>query len=193
MKSFYLILIALVAITVSCKKAKDGAPGPAGLDAYPKQGIVSGTLTFTDEANKSQTTAFNYQYFRSLSDGEISYDTTTNAPNFAYKLAVNRMDLKDSDNYIDFTVNGVGVNKIVDIIPSSSSVYFHLDKIINNKLYEFNFSGSKTIITNMKFDFTTNHLTFDFACTSVDCGVNQSGTVVGKVDVILNHSLKSLM
>jgi hypothetical protein len=103
------------------------------------------------------------------------------------------MDLKDSDNYIDFTVNGVGVNKIVDIIPSSSSVYFHLDKIINNKLYEFNFSGSKTIITNMKFDFTTNHLTFDFACTSVDCGVNQSGTVVGKVDVILNHSLKSLM
>jgi hypothetical protein len=58
MKSFYLILIALVAITVSCKKAKDGAPGPAGLDAYPKQGIVSGTLTFTDEANKSQMVKF---------------------------------------------------------------------------------------------------------------------------------------
>jgi hypothetical protein len=192
MKSFYLILIALVAITVSCKKAKDGGPGPAGQDAYPKQGIVYGTLTFTDETNKPQTTAFNYQYFGSLSESQISYDTTTNAPNFTYKLKVNRWDLKDSSSYIDFTINGVGVNKIVGVIPSGSNVAFHLDKIINNKLYEFNSSGTKTIITNMKFDFTTNHLTFDFACTSVDCGVNQSGTLVGKVDVILNHSLNGL-
>ena len=193
MKSFYLILIALVAITFSCKtKTKDGAPGPAGQDAYQKQGFVSGTLTFTDEANKQQTTTFNYEYFGSLSDSQILYDTTTNAPNFTYQLKANRRDLKDSSSYIDFTVNGVGVNKIIGIIPSGSNVNFHLDKIINNKLYEFISSGNKTIITNMNFDFTTNHLTFDYTCTSVDCGVNQSGTVVGKVDVILNHSLGSL-
>lgn len=192
MKPFYLILIALFTITGSCKKAQDGAPGPAGLDAYPKQGNISGKLTFTDEANKPQATTFDYEYYESLSDGQIIYDTTTNAPNFTYALKVNREDLKDSDNYIDFTVNGTGANKIVDIIPSGSNIEFHLDQIINNKLYQFSSTGTKTIITNMKFDFTTNHLRFDFTCTSVDCGVNQSGTVVGKVDVILNRSINGL-
>ncbi|WP_299253723.1 hypothetical protein [uncultured Cytophaga sp.] len=188
MKSFYLILIALVTITVSCKKAKEGAPGPAGIDAYPKQGYVYGTVTFTDEDNKPQTTTFNYQYYESLSNSQIWYDTTTNAPSFTYKLNVFREDLKDSGSSIKFSINGTGANKTVGAIPSGSNVNFYLLANINKKLYSFYYKETSAIITNMKFNFATNQLTYDFTLTNVDCGVNKSGTVIGKVDVIVNYS-----
>lgn len=192
MKSFYLILIALVAFTFSCKKKGSyGAPGPAGQNEYTKQGLISGTVTFTDENNKEQKAPFNYNYYGSLSDSKITYDTITNAPNLNYQIHLYRLDSIDYNNSLTFNISGGGVSKVLKPTPALSDFNFQFNPIINNKLYTLsNSSAIKPTITNMKFDFATNHLTFDYTAASISYGgTKNDGTMEGKVDVILNYKV----
>ncbi len=188
MKSFNLILIALAAITFSCKKnARDGAPGPTGETQYTKQGVISGTVTFTDENNKEQKAPFSYEYNKSINYNYIKYDTITNAPNFSYRINLIRTDIPDPNNIIYFDIPGEGVSKVVKTTPTAFDFIFRLNTIINNKLYKFQ-CFSQPIITNFKFDFATNHLTFDYTAKNISYGgTTNDGTMEGKVDVILNY------
>ena len=194
MKSFYLILIALVAITLSCKtKTKYGAPGPAGQNQFTKQGLISGTVTFNDENNKVQKAPFSYEYYGSLSNSKITYDTITNAPNLSYNIHLYRLDFVDYNNNFTFNISGGGVSKVLSPTPALGNFNFQLNTIINTKFYKLSNSSSNTpTITNLKFDFTTNHLTFDFTATAINYGgAKNDGTMQGNVDVILNYEFRN--
>jgi hypothetical protein len=194
MKAFYLILIALVAITFSCKKkGRDGSPGPVGQNQFTKQGLISGTVTFTDENNKEQKAPFSYEYYGSLSNSKITYDTINNAPNLSYNINLYRLDFADYNNNFTFNISGGGVSKVLNPTPALSNFNFQLNTIINNKVYTLSNSSSNTpTITNLKFDFTTNHLTFDYTATAMNYGgAKNDGTMQGKVDVILNYEVRN--
>jgi hypothetical protein len=190
MKLFYLILIALVAITFSCKKkGRDGSPGPAGQNQFTKQGLISGAVTFTDENNKQQKAPFSYKYYGSLLDSRITYDTS--APSLLYKIRLSRIDSIDYNNSVAFNFGGGGVNKVFSPTPGLVNFSFQLNTIINTKLYTLSTSSSTApTITNLKFDFDTNHLTFDYTATAINYGgAKNDGTMQGSVDVILNYEV----
>lgn len=183
MKSFYLILLASVISFTACR-TKEGEPGPAGESSLNKQGSVTGTITYTDNNGDDASTSFNYQYYESLNDNKFYFEDGTN---LYYDLNFERRDLKDSRNYFDIEVSGYGMNGVLDD-PTNAYLGFSYFTVINNELYAF--YGSENVdITNVSLDETTGRLIFDFTGdASLD---GNSGTVTGRVDVILNRSRTS--
>jgi hypothetical protein len=168
---------------VSCR-TKDGAPGPAGESSLMQQGFISGTITYTGN-NGNVSVPFNYQYFESLSDNKFFYYDLQGE---YYEILVKRRDQKDDYNDIHFELSGYS-NAGVESDPTGQTMYFNLITLVNNELVVFN--GYSPTITNVNLDPATGRLTFDY--TGTVNSNNGSGTVTGKVDVILNRSPKNVI
>ncbi len=182
-KSFYLIVFALIMSVTSCR-TKEGAPGPAGESTLSKQGSISGTISYTDDNGNDATVPFNFQYFESLQDNAFSYqDNGQSQSPSTYSLDFGRRDLKDVNNYLDFSLDGYSTNGIEDA-PYSIVNQFSFLTVINGELYEFE-STNDFVITNVNLDPTTGRITFDFTGTVYYSGY--SGTVTGRADVISNR------
>ncbi|HSY61780.1 MAG TPA: hypothetical protein VK796_07880 [Cytophaga sp.] len=199
MKSFYILLLVLAVSAVSCV-TKDGAPGPAGASSLAQQGTISGTLAYVDNDGNAVSAPFSYGYFESASDNKFYYDE---AGKQNYQIQLVRRDLKDYNNYINFSnLAGFNISNQFEA-PTSGSFDFSLVKVIGGELFEFegSFSASSSTssysITNYSFDATTGRLIFDFVLNIDPADINssdqyddtQSATVTGRVDVILNRTL----
>jgi len=198
MKSFYILFIAIVVSAVSCR-TKEGAPGPAGESNLTQQGSVTGTLAYVDYQGNPISVPFSYSYYESASDNKFYYDVNGKKN---YQIEFFRRDLKDYNNYINFSnLYGFNVNNQFNS-PSGGIFQFSLVKIIDNNLFEFSgyFNSSNQnstyVITNYSFDATTGRLIFDFVLTfdalSIDSSTRynrtQAATLTGRVDVILNRT-----
>jgi hypothetical protein len=199
MKSFYILLLILAVSAVSCV-TKDGEPGPAGASSLAQQGAITGTLAYVDNDGNAVSVPFSYGYFESASDNKFFYDETGKKN---YQIQLVRRDLKDYNNYIDFTnLAGFNISNQFNA-PTSGSFDFSVVKIIGGELFEFeaSFDASSTTsaytITNYSFDATTGRLIFDYVLNidQSDIGYSykyddtQSATVTGRVDVILDRTL----
>ena len=183
MKSLYLLLLTLMISVVSCR-TKDGAPGPAGETNLTQQGFVSGTITYAG-SNGNVNVPFKYEYFESLSDNKFYYYDQGSE---YYEASFVRRDPKDSYNTFWVELSGNSTAG-VEADPGYTSMSFNFVTLINNELVEF--SGNAPTITNVSLDPTTGRLTFDYTCTASFNG--GSGTLTGKVDVILNRSPRNVI
>ena len=170
---------------VSCR-TKDGAPGASGDNGLTQQGSITASISFTDDSSINMVKTLKYEYFESLSDNKFYYDV--NGSDSYYEITLTREDIKDDYNYISFGLAGDGVDAVEGDPTTYSSTDFYFVTLVNNELFEF--YSSDADITNVNLDPTTGRLTFDYTCSvSYDNG-NKTGTVTGKVDVILNRTPK---
>jgi hypothetical protein len=185
MKSFYLLLIALAISAASCR-TKEGEPGPAGESSLNKQGSITGTIKYTDDNGDEATVPFNYQYFESLEDNGFYYEEEGSES--YYEVSFRRRDLKDVNNYFNIQGYGYGMNGAEDA-PSYLNINFSFLTVINNELYEFD-EMNDVEIENISLDPATGRLTCDFSGI-VYYDNESSASVTGKVDVLLNRSIKA--
>ena len=185
MKSFYLLVLALIVSVTSCR-TKEGTPGPAGASSLTQQGSVTGTLAYVDYQGNSVSIPFSYGYFESLSDNKFYYDENGKKN---YQIEFFRRDLTDYNNYITFSnLHGFNVNNQFNA-PTGGIFEFSASFDASNP------NSSYTII-NYNFDATTGRLIFDYTLTFDALSINtstrynrtQSATVTGKVDVMLNRT-----
>jgi len=182
MKSLYILIFALFISAVSCR-TKDGAPGPAGDNGLTQQGSISAQIAFIDSSGNNAVKSLNYQYYASLSDSKFYYEVNGSAS--YYDVSFTRKDIKDNYNYISIDLVGNGLNEL-EYDPFYTHMNFHFVTLVNNEIVEFYSDGGVTI-TNVNLDSTTGRLTFDYTGSAYYNNGNQTATVTGKVDVIMNR------
>lgn len=185
MKTFYLLLLTLSISAVSCR-TKEGEPGPAGETSLNKQGSISGTITYNDDNGNAATAPFNHQYYESLEDNRFYY---VDSEGDYYELAFKRRDLKDANNYFHIEATGDSEDGLEED-PYFSNIHFSFFTIINNELYHFR-DIYDVEISNVSLDPATGRLTCDFS-GYVNYDSDESASIIGKVDVILNGSNSDL-
>ena len=190
MKTIYVLLIALVACTFSCrtKNGEAGTPGPAGESTLTKQGTISGVITFQDVAERTQTFPYNYEYFESIDESKY-YPSDVDSTKFDANFS--RRELKDYANFATFEVTGYRSSSNMNDVQMSGYFKFSIQKIMGNLLYQFNHNGSNFTITNINFNKNTGRLTFEFENNDIMYRINSEekyASMKGNVDVVLNRT-----